>query len=183
VTLEDRFRHLSPHRQGHIRGVMGVMEALAEAHHFNPDEGRLAGWGHDLAREMSRPDLLQEARRLGLSWGTDEEAEPLLLHGPIAAGWMVEEGLGNERIWSAIRYHTTAGANLHSLAKALFIADGVEPGRDYNTREALYQLALTNLDRGYCALLQETLAYLHHRELKPHKDMLAALQECHGPVD
>ena len=85
MAVKERFLNLSRHRREHSERVMAVMEALATVHHLNLDEARLAGWGHDLARELSRPDLLSEARRLGLTWGAEEDQEPILLHGAIAA--------------------------------------------------------------------------------------------------
>lgn len=181
MTLEDRFEALSRHRKAHSEGVARVMAELAEAHHLDPPLARFAGWAHDLAREMSRPALLAEARALGIAIGREEQAEPLLLHGPIAAVWVQRAGQGtDDAVMEAIRYHTTGGPELSPLAKALFIADGVEPGRQYPAREHLYHHALRNLDVGYCAVLENTQAYLLERGLAPHPDMLKALEECAG---
>lgn len=181
MSLEERFQQLSQHRRSHIERVVAVMEMLAQAHDLNIEDARLAGFGHDLAREMARPDLLSEARTLGLSWGWQEEAEPLLLHGPVAAAWLQRCGRGNPSVWNAIRYHTTAAPGLDALGQALFVADGVEPGRQYAEREALLRLALDDLGRGYRAVLQQTCAYLERRGLSPHTAMLAALGEEMAP--
>lgn len=182
MTLEERFRALTRHRQEHSERVAEVMRTLADRHHFDQDRAQFAGWAHDLAREMSRPELLEAAGRLGLPIGAAERAEPLLLHGPVAAAWVAEAGRGDEAVLEAIRYHTTGGQGLSPLAKALFIADGVEPGRQYPARPSLYQRALTQLDDGYCAVLMNTQAYLEERGLRPHPDMLSALKECSSPL-
>ncbi len=178
ATLEERLKMLSAHRRGHSERVAAVMESLAQRHRLDPDAARLAGIAHDLAREMSRPDLLAEAARLGIVWGPEEEHEPLLLHGPIAARWLQEAHLGTPSIWNAIHYHTTAAPGLDSLGRALFIADGVEPGRRFEARAMLYDLSHQDLDAGYCAVIEHTLAYLRERGLAPHPDMLEALREC-----
>ncbi|MCL5115633.1 MAG: bis(5'-nucleosyl)-tetraphosphatase (symmetrical) YqeK [Firmicutes bacterium] len=178
MTLEDRFQALSAHRQGHIQRVMAVMEDLAKAHHLDREAARLAGYGHDLAREMARPQLVEEARRLDVHIGPEEQQEPLLLHGAIAARWLELEGAGSPVVWEAVRYHTTGRKNLDPLGQALFIADGVEPGRQYAERADLLQRALEDLAGGYCAVLEHTLAYLHARGLTPHPDMLDALSAC-----
>ncbi len=180
MTLEDRFDALTQHRKDHSERVARVMEELAEAHNLDARLARFAGWAHDLAREMARPALLAEARSLGIPMGPEEGAEPLLLHGPIAAVWVERAGRGTDAVMEAIRYHTTGGPELSSLAKALFIADGVEPGRRYPAREFLYDQALRNLDVSYCAVLENTRAYLLERGLRPHPDMLKALEECAG---
>ena len=78
-------------------------------------------------------------------------------------------------MWNAITHHTTAAPGLDPLGQALFIADGVEPGRQYPEREELLELSLRDLDQGYHAVLQETLTYLRTRGLAPHPNMLRAL--------
>lgn len=179
MTIDERFGQLTHYRQQHTARVMEVMEALARTHNLDIKDARLAGYGHDLAREMPRTALLAEAMRLGLSVGSEEQEEPLLLHGPIAAQWLEEDGLGNSFVWEAIQYHTTAASGLSRMAKALFVADGVEPGREYAGRDALYRLALRDLDAGYSAVLKQTQAYLNRRGLKLHPHMVQALANPH----
>ncbi len=178
MSVEERFRRLSQHRRDHIARVMVAVEGLARAHSMDVESARLAAFGHDLAREMSRPDLRDEAIRLGLTVGAEEEHEPILLHGPIAARWLQCARRGNPSVWQAIEFHTTGAPALDDLGKALFIADGVEPGRQYDAREALWQLALSDLTQGYCAVLEHTKAYLVHRGLTPHPRMLVAIENC-----
>lgn len=180
ATVEERLKMLTAHRRGHSERVAAVMESLARRHRLDPDGARLAGLAHDLAREMSRPDLLAEAERLGMSWGSEEDHEPLLLHGPIAARWLEDANIGTPSIWTAVRYHTTAAPGLDPLGRALFIADGVEPGRVFEARAMLYDLSHQDLDAGYCAVMEHTLTYLRERGLAPHPDMLEALRECQG---
>ncbi|MBX5466829.1 MAG: bis(5'-nucleosyl)-tetraphosphatase (symmetrical) YqeK [Firmicutes bacterium] len=177
--LAQRLAALSPHRRGHIHRVTALLVALAERHGLDRQAGWWAGMGHDLAREMARDALLAEARRLGLAIGPAEAAEPLLLHGPVAAAWLRERGIGGSAAWEAIRYHTTAGPGLGPLAKALFIADGVEPGRgEYPGRADLEALAFRDLDAAYCAVVASSAAYLERRGLTRHPDMAAAEAEC-----
>ncbi len=178
MTLEERFWQLSQYRRNHIARVMDVMEALAKAHGLALEDARLAGWGHDLARELARPDLEIQARHLHIPIGAEEQAEPVLLHGAIAAQWLKAAGRGNESVWTAIRFHTTATAGLDRLGRALFVADGVEPGRQYQERAALLDLALHDLTAGYCAVLDHTRHYLLRRTLPLHPDMRRALAEC-----
>ncbi len=176
-TVLERFHRLTPHRQDHILRVVRTMEALAVRHQLPLDGARWAGFGHDLARELSRPALLEEAERLGLSVDPSSRAEPILLHGPIAARWMAQDGIGDRAVWQAIWFHTTAGAGLDSLGRALFIADAIEPGRRYATREALWRLAMDDLVQGYRAVLEETMEYNQRRNIALHSDTARAWQE------
>lgn len=181
--LLDRFHALTDHRQGHILRVTMVMETLARRHGLDLEAARWAGFGHDLAREMRREALLKEAERLQLDPDPVARQEPILLHGPVAACWLEQAGIGGPAVWEAIRYHTTAGPGLGPLAKALFIADGVEPGRTFPSRPELYALALEDLEAGYRAVLRSSHAYLARRGIPLHPAMQAALSEIGESAD
>lgn len=179
-TYRERFAQLSRHRQEHSLRVAAVMEELAVLHGLPADQAFLAGYAHDLAREMSRDALLAEALRLGVRVGGPERQEPVLLHGPVAAAWLEEEGVGAPEVHQAIRYHTTAAPGQDATGQALFIADGVEPGRQYPRRAAIEETARHSLAKAYRALLEETLDYLKGRGLTPHPLMLQALRDTQG---
>lgn len=177
ADLVSRFSRLTRHRQQHVLRVTAVMAVLARAHRLDSEAAEWAGFGHDLARETSRPELLAEAERFQIELSDQDRDEPLLLHGPVAARWLQLAGIADPAVAEAVAHHTTAGPGIGPLARALFVADGVEPGRDYPERQALYELALTDLNRGYREVLQHTAEYLRHRGLALHPKMVAALKE------
>ena len=176
--LLDRFHDLTPHRQAHILRVVVVMEELANRHDLDFELSRWAGFGHDLAREFDRHRLLEEARRLGLTIDRFFRQEPVLLHGPIAATWLRIARIGNASVWQAIWQHTTAGPGLSPLAKALYVADGAEPGRCYPEREGLLETAMEDLEAGYRGVLRQSVQYAHRRGLEIHSDTQRALAEA-----
>ena len=178
--LQEKFHQLTRHRQDHILRVVDLMAKLAEIHGLPSDQAYLAGWGHDLARELSRAELLTEAERCGIAIDSWFVQEPVLLHGPVAANWLKFRGIDAPSVYEAIYYHTLGGDGLSPLAKALFIADGVEPGRSFAGRQALEQAAYQSLDLGYGRLVEETISYLQSRGLVPHPNMMAALEAFRG---
>jgi predicted HD superfamily hydrolase involved in NAD metabolism len=182
-ALDARWEALSAHRKAHSTRVADLCRALADVHGQDAAVLYLAGLYHDVAREMPREVLLQEARRL--AWPVDgwEEKEPLLLHGPVAGVWAREAGLAEPGV-DAIFWHTTAHPGLSPAGRILFIADGVEPGRgDYPGRRALYDLTFRDLDGAYRGTLQSTLRYLEGRDLVPHPRMMAAIRMLDPPLD
>ncbi len=179
-ALYERFYRLSFYRRRHILRVTAVLEGLAKRHGLDEHLSRWAGFGHDLARECSRPHLLAEAKRLGVRVGPVDEEEPLLLHGPVAAAWLKAAGAGDESVWQAISLHTTAGPRMTALAKALYIADGVEPGRHYSDRQRLWERSLEDLEDGFRAVLESSVHYIRERGLTLHPDTRLALDEVIG---
>lgn len=179
--IEERYNSLTAHRREHCERVAEVMARLADRHGFDRQAAYWAAHGHDLARELTRDGLLREADRWGIAVDPTARQEPILLHGPVAAAWLESAGLGTPEVWDAVRYHTTGNVGLAPLGKALFIADGVEPGRRYGERAELAAYAETNLDGAYSRLLAHTAAYLQVRGLAPHPRLLAALQDSAVP--
>ena len=80
----------------------------------------------------------------------------------------------------AIRSHTTGKANMTTLQKILYVADYMEPNRNFPGVEALRELAYTDLDKALKMGLEMTLALLRQRnqEISPESaEALAFLQE------
>jgi hypothetical protein len=95
-----------------------------------------------------------------------ERANPVVLHARLGAELARETyGVDDAAILSAIRKHTVAAENMSRLDVILYLADGIEPGRDYPERAGFVRLALRDLDAAMAAVLGSTIAYLGHRSL------------------
>ena len=107
-------------------------EGLAQIHSLDPDRTRLAALLHDAARETEPEDYLRLADEWGLAVGEPERKSPKLLHGPVAAELARRElGVEDEEVLEAVRVHTVGAAGIGALALALYVADKIEPARDY----------------------------------------------------
>ena len=70
---------------------------------------------------------------------------------------------------SAIGSHTTGKANMNTLEKIIYVADYMEPNRDFPGVEVLRHLAYTDLDGALRRGLEMTLAVLKEegKEISP----------------
>lgn len=165
------------HRYAHILRVARTAEALAHAHHVDPQRARIAGLLHDLARLYPGERLLRESEERGLPIGEFEQTNPIVLHAPLGAelarDWF---GVEDEAILSAIRKHTLAAATMSPLDEILYLADGLEPGRNYAGRAGMLALAFNDLAAAMAAHLSESLNYHRERKLAPAPQTLAALE-------
>jgi HD superfamily phosphohydrolase YqeK len=84
---------------------------------------RAVGWLHDALRE-SPPERLR-----GEVPPEMRDLAGAVLHGPAAAERL--RGDLDEAALDAIRYHTIGHPNLDRLGRALYLADFLEPGRDF----------------------------------------------------
>jgi predicted HD superfamily hydrolase involved in NAD metabolism len=149
-------KRLSGKRYGHTVRVADTAEGLAQIHSLDPNRTRLAALLHDAARETEPGDYLRLADEWGLAVGEPERKSPKLLHGPVAAELARRElGVVDEEVLEAIRVHTVGAAGIGALALALYVADKIEPARDYPSvgrirdlaREDLYEAAAESLRR------------------------------------
>lgn len=89
-----------------------------------PEEDRIrwraAGYLHDALRQAG-PDEL--------TFWTERDWDPALLHGPACAARLREEGVEDEALLRAVTYHTLGHPELDDLGRHLYLADFLEPGR------------------------------------------------------
>ncbi|PZN12277.1 MAG: phosphohydrolase [Bacillota bacterium] len=151
---------LSPARLRHVEGVVQTAVRLARRYGEDPDRLALAGWLHDLARELGPAELLERAERYGWEPDDAERADPLLLHGPVAAAEARAVGLtDDEEVLEAVRWHTTARPGLGRVGCLLFLADKIEPGRRYPGVAELRRLAETDWGRAMLVALENSIRH------------------------
>ena len=157
---------LSPGRYRHVARVVEMARQLARSHGMDPLPVELAAWLHDLARERDGATLLAQARQAGWEPDAAERADPILLHGPVAAWEAAREGLADDpQVLEAVRWHTTAHPGLGPVGCLLFLADKLEPGRTYPGVEDLRRLAFEDLDAAMAAVLDDLIRYCLDRRL------------------
>lgn len=157
-------RHLQPERLAHVYRVRDTAVALAGRFGADPEQAALAALGHDYCRAMAGSELLEHARRRHLITDPVEEAQPLLLHGPVAAALLQEQGLVTDSaVLDAIRWHTTGRAGMSLLERVIWVADYIEPGRNFPGVGDIRREAERNLDNALLIALDSTLRYVLQR--------------------
>ncbi|HEY6236465.1 MAG TPA: bis(5'-nucleosyl)-tetraphosphatase (symmetrical) YqeK [Candidatus Elarobacter sp.] len=163
------------HRYAHVLRVARMAAALARTHGVDPRRARTAGLLHDLARLYPPERLLRECAERGLPIDAFERAHPVVLHARLGAELARERfGADDPDVLSAIRKHTLADAVMSPLDKVVYLADGLEPGRDFAGRAALAALAFRDLEAAMFAAIVSSIAYLRERGLTVAPQTLAA---------
>lgn len=183
IEAADRLARsrLSDRRYGHTVRVAETAGSLAEAHGLDGDTARLAALLHDAAREMSKEELLRTAERWHLPVDDFERNRPVLLHGPVAAGLARRElGVEEAAVLGAVRSHTTGEPGMDDLALLLYIADKIEPDRDYPGVEDLRELAHEDLRAAAARILRSTRDHNRDRGRPTHPRSREALEWLEG---
>ena len=144
----------------HTLGVRDTAVILAKRYGANIDAAITAAIIHDIAkyadlqwmRQIVRDHALDPAL---LPWGKE------ILHGPIGAVIGKEQfGIEDGDILNAMRYHTTGRVNMSKLEKIIYVADMIEPNRQFEGVERLRKLAEENLDKAMKACVTHTISFL-----------------------
>ena len=168
---------LKPHRIEHCRSVAKLSRELAAKLGCDPWKAELAGLLHDCAREIPREQMLSLAPQYGISVGMEEQSEPLLLHGPLAAAATAENfGIADKEILEAITFHTVGDVKMGTLAKIVFFADKTEPLRSYDGCDDLRELGFTDFDRAFALAVKGEADYCREQGYPIHPSTLELLK-------
>jgi len=181
VSLEeaDAFARgrLSDKRYAHTVRVAATAERLANVHGLDAGRTRLAALLHDAARETPPEEFLDLARDWDLPMTDFERENPKLLHGPVAAELALRElGVEDEEVLDAIRVHTTGAPGMEGLALAVYVADKIEPYRDYPSVGRIRELAARDLREAAREGLRRAIAHNEQRGRATHPASREALE-------
>ncbi|HOQ09326.1 MAG TPA: bis(5'-nucleosyl)-tetraphosphatase (symmetrical) YqeK [Syntrophomonadaceae bacterium] len=153
-------KRLSANRFQHSLQVAETARRLAELHRVDPGQAYTTGLLHDYAKGLSGQQLLDIAEIQGLISHPVDRLVPDLLHGPVGAYLVQEElGLRDPQMLAAIANHTLGALDMSPLEEIIFLADMIEPGRDYPGLERLQCLTERSLEQGMLFGLESTIRY------------------------
>jgi predicted HD superfamily hydrolase involved in NAD metabolism len=168
---------LSERRYGHTLRVADTAGDLARVHSLDEDRARLAALLHDAVRETGPEEFLRLAEQWDLPVGEPERQSPKLLHGPVAAELGRRElGIEDEEVLEAVRAHTTGKPGMGPLALVLYVADKIEPAREYPSVERLRGLARDDLHMAATESLRRAIAHNEERGKDVHPSSHEALE-------
>lgn len=162
-------RQIQGGRLAHVYRVVDTARDLADRFGAPRGEAEVAALMHDYARAMPEADLLEHARRRGLLVDPVEELQPQLLHGSVAAALLAEAGLvDSPAVLDAIRWHTTGRSGMSLLEKVIWLADYIEPGRQFAGVEQVREAATRDLDEALLLALDQTISFVLQRRWLLH---------------
>ncbi len=124
---------------------------------------------HDIARDLPIEKLIEIAEKNGYRIDKIEAENPIILHAPIGAIIAEKDfGITDKNILNCIKYHTTGRASITLNEAIIYLADFIEPGRDFEDAKKVRKIAFADLKE---AVIQETIlnvAYLMNARVPIH---------------
>ena len=165
--------------KGRIAHVTGCeTEAVRLAARWGED-GELAaeaGILHDITKRCGGEEQLNLCRKYGIINDAAERALPRLLHAKTGAAMARELFGAGDEVCGAIRWHTTGKPGMSMFEKIIYLADYIEPTRDFDGIDALRALAYEDIDAAMALGLEMTINEIRSSGTEPYKDTLEAYE-------
>ena len=164
-------------KQKRVPHVMGVEEEAAKlARRWGADEtlARRAGALHDCTKYWTLEENTALCAKYGVALDELEQKAVKLLHsktGACIAKYVFGEP---EEVCQAIFWHTTAKEDMTLQEKIIYMADYIEPNRDFAGVERLRALSYKDLDKALLLGVETTIQEMEERGLPIHKRTLMA---------
>ena len=153
-------RLLNPNRVAHVLGCRDTAVALAKRWGADENDAARAGILHDITKALDGPLQLTLCREYGTILDEFGYKYPKTLHA--LTGSLVADRIFGESpaVVSAICHHTTGKADMNLLEKIIYVADYMEPCRNFPGVEKLRELAFSDIDAALKLGLEMTLQHL-----------------------
>ena len=149
---------LSSKRYLHSLNVMKAAEELALNFGEDAVKASVAGLLHDCAKYLEHDKIFELCRLYNIEINEYTLNQPELLHGPIGASMAKEiYGISDTDILHAIYFHTTGCEDMTMLDKIIFLADYIEPGRNFDGVDDIRQKAYTNIEEAIALSFASTI--------------------------
>lgn len=158
--LEKLQSVMSAKRFNHVLGVEQTAIELAQRYGYDEVKAGLAGLLHDYAKESSDQAFFDLIDKYQLDPGL-KDWNNNVWHGLVGI-YKIKEDLGllDKELLEAIAIHTVGAAEMSTLAKILYVADYIEPSRDFPSVARAREIARENLDQAVAYATANTVAFL-----------------------
>lgn len=173
---EQSYAYLSPKRIPHVQGCEWEAVRLAKRWGESEEDAAEAGILHDITKKLVLSEQLILSEKYGIINDTYETANVKLLHAKTGAALARDLFNISDRVYSAIRWHTTGKPDMTLLEKIIYMADYIEPNRDFPGVDRLRKLAYEDLDAAMVLGLKMSLEDIRSYGAEPYEVTVSAYE-------
>jgi nicotinate-nucleotide adenylyltransferase len=153
-------RIIHPKRLAHSLGTECEAVKLAERYGSNTEEAAAAALLHDCTKHWTTERHLQYCEECYIMTDKTFSGESKLMHGVTAAELARREFGVNDNVYDAIRYHTTGRVGMSKQELIIYLADKLEPTREYKDVPEYRRMAYESLERATLAIMDMNIRKL-----------------------
>lgn len=166
---------LTEYRFNHSLAVRDEAVRLAKKYGANEEKALVAGLLHDIMKDEPSDGQLKYIIDNGIILDDVSKSSAKLWHAIAGAAYLQYElHIEDEDILNAVRYHTTARANMSLLEKVIYLADYTSVDRQYNGVEDMRAAVEISMEQAMHTSLLFSINDLSGRDLAIHPNTIAA---------
>ena len=174
---EQAYSMLNPARIPHVAGCEEEALRLAKRWNVDPDDAREAAILHDITKRLNLEENLRILEEHSVLIGKLELGEEKLLHSKSGAALAKTLFGVSDKVADAISWHTTGRAGMTDLDKIIYLADYIEPMRDFPGVEDLRAAAYADINKAVKIGLELSVQDMRERGITPNKITFEALND------
>ncbi|EIW14056.1 bis(5'-nucleosyl)-tetraphosphatase (symmetrical) YqeK [Lactiplantibacillus pentosus] len=173
---------LTDSRYQHCLRVEQTARKLAAANGVDVELAGIAGLLHDYAKQRDDATFIDLIKSRGMAPDLVAYGNGVW-HGYVGAELIKDElHIYNEAILNAVRLHTVGAPYMTKLDQIIFMADFIEPARDFPGVDEARKATAESLAAGVRFQIQHTLAYLIQKGAPVYPQTLATYNAWVGGV-
>lgn len=149
--------YLKPKRMPHVLGTEQEAVRLVRRYGGDETQARIAALLHDCTKKLDMAQQLALCEKYGIALDELEQKALKLLHSKTGAAIARDVFGVEDAVYDAILYHTTGKPDMTRLEKIIYLADYIEPTRDFPGVDALRKTVYEDLDKGLLMGLTMTI--------------------------
>ena len=141
--------------------MLTACEAVKLAHLYGADtqKARLAAILHDCIK-LPNKELLEYCAQHCYDITEEERRNPYLIHARLGAVIAMEEyGVKDPEVLQAIKNHTLGRVGMSLLDKIIYVADKIEPSREFDGVEEMRKAAYDDINLGMLMVMEHSARY------------------------
>ena len=149
--------YLKPKRMPHVLGTEQEAVRLVRRYGGDETQARIAALLHDCTKKLDMAQQLALCEKYGIMLDELEQKALKLLHSKTGAAIARDVFGVEDAVYDAILYHTTGKPDMTRLEKIIYLADYIEPTRDFPRVDALRKTVYEDLNKGLLMGLTMTI--------------------------
>ncbi len=172
---KELISEIGTERYNHSLRVIETAVELGEIYNADIKKIKKAALYHDCGKIGSTDQIVRMAIEKNLDLSEEDKKSPEVLHTKLGEYLAKNKyDIEDEDILNAIRYHTTGRADMSLLEKIIYIADYIEPKREFPGVKKVREESKKDLDKSILTALENTINYLESKNEYIHKDTIDA---------
>ena len=173
---EEAYAMLKKKRVDHVKGCEKEAMKLAMRFGADPDKAAVAAILHDITKSLDLTNQLILCSRYGIICDDIEKNSPSLLHSKTGACRARELFDIDQTVFDAIWWHTTGRPDMSLMEKVIYLADYIEPTRDFEGIEKLRTAVYQDIDSAMALGLKMSMEDVEQRGFPLHRNTADAFE-------